>query len=162
MKSTRFLPPNPLAEKVSRLPDESWEKPRDQAARAIDDAKTPLFAKLEEEVERLQSAFSALMEDAGDPGDHLKALNAISFELKGLGSMFGYDLVSEIGEFIFHMTKPGHTATDDVLDVIGLQVDAIALVIRERRDGDGGERGRVLVASLEEAMQKVSAERGLT
>jgi hypothetical protein len=158
VKSIRFLPPNPLAGKAKRLPGTSAEELCEKAARTVDEAKAPLFAKLEEEADRLRSTFGALKECPGDPSDQVKELNSTAFELKGLGGMFGYPLVSRIGELILQMTKPDIPVTGDVLDVIGLQVDAVALVIRDRREGDGGDSGRALVASLKEAMDKVSAE----
>lgn len=158
VKSIRFLPPNPLADKAIRLPDTSVEELCERATQAVDEAKTPLFDKLEEEANRLTSTFDASTERSGERPDQIKALNAIAFELKGLGSMFGYQLVSSISDLIFQMTKPDSPVTEDVLDVIGLQVDAIALIIRERREGDGGESGRALVGSLKEAMGKVLAD----
>jgi len=158
VKSVRFLPPNPLAEKARRLPDTSVEELCEKATQAVDEAKAPLFEKLEDEASRLKSTFDALMEGPGERPDQIKALNAIAFELKGLGGMFGYQLVSSISEHIVQMTKPDSPVTEDVLDVIGLQVDAVALIIRERREGDGGESGRALVGSLKEAMGKVLAD----
>jgi len=157
VKSVRFLPPNPLAGKARRLPDTSAEELCLKGTQAIDAAKAPLFAKLEEEANRLKSAYDVLMQRPGERSDRIKALNAIAFELKGLGGMFGYPLVSRIGELILQVTQPNVGVTEDVLEVIELQVDALTLVIRERREGDGGESGRALIASLEEAMDKVLA-----
>jgi len=157
VKSIRFLPPNPLAEKAVRLPAMSVDELCEKATQAVKQAKGPLFGRLEEEAYRLKSTLDALMGRPGDLPDQIKALNAIAFELKGLGGMFGYQLVSDISEHIVQMTKPDSPVTGDVLDAIGLQVDAVALVIRERREGDGGESGRALVDSLKVVMDKVLA-----
>jgi hypothetical protein len=159
VKSIRFLPPNPLAGKARRLPGTSAEELCERATQAIDQAKAPLIGNLEDEANRLKSTFDALMERPGERSDQIKELNAIAFEMKGLGGMFGYPLVSKISGLIFQLTKPGSPATEDVLDVVGLQVDAVALVIRERRKGDGGDTGRALFTSLKEAKDKVLAER---
>jgi len=157
VKSVRFLPPNPLAGKARRMPDTSAEELCRKGTRAIDAAKAPLFAQLEEEANRLKSACDVLIQRPGDRSNQVKALSAIAFELKGLGGLFGYPLVSRIGELILRVTKPDVGVTEDVLEVIELQVDALTLVIRERREGDGGESGQALVASLEAAMDKVLA-----
>jgi len=156
-KSVRFLPPNPLAGKARPLPDTSAEALCLKATQAVDAAKAPLFAEIEDEADRLKSACDALKDGPGDVSDRIEALSAIAFELKGLGGMFGYPLVTRIGELILQVTKPEVPVTQDVLEVIELQVDALTLVVRERREGDGGESGRDLVASLEEAMDKVLA-----
>jgi hypothetical protein len=158
VRSIRFLPPNPLAAKARHMPNTSVEELCEKAAQAGGEVSVPLFAKLEEEANRLKSTFDALMERRRDLPDQIKALNAVAFELKGLGGMFGYQLVSSISEHIVQMTKPDILITEDLLDVIGLQVEAIALVIREQREGEGGESGRALVASLKEVMEKVSAQ----
>ena len=156
-RCVRFLPPNPLAGKARPLPGKSAEELCLKATQAVEGAKAPLFVEFVKEAEQLKSVCDALSERPGDPSGQIKALNAIAFELKGLGGMFGYPLVSRIGELILQVTKPDIPVTEDVLEVIELQVDALTLVIRERREGDGGERGRDLVASLEAAMDKVLA-----
>lgn len=157
MKTVKFLPPNPLAGKARRLSNTSAAELCEKATQAVDRAKAPLFGKLEDEANRLKPTFDALMERRGDLIDQIKSLNAIAFEMKGLGGMFGYPLVTRISELILRLTRPDIPVTEDILDVIGLQVDAITLVVRERREGDGGDSGQALVASLKEAMDRVLA-----
>lgn len=157
VKSVRFVPQNSLAGKARRLPDTTVDELCERASRAVDAAKEPLFAKLEEEAGRLKSKFDALLQRRGGSAADIRSLNAIAFELKGLGGMFDYPLVSSISGLIFKMTKPDVRITKEVLNVIGLQVDAVTVAMRERRKGDGGDGGQALVASLTEAMEKVLA-----
>jgi hypothetical protein len=155
-KVFRFRPPNPLADKVKLMPEVSAEELCAKAGDAIEQVKTPLFQKLEEDVDRLRSTLNVMKSASGDGVTYLNALHAIAFEMKGLAGMFGYPLVARVSELILQTTGSQMPATGRILEVIGLQVDAITLIIRERRAGDGGEMGHALIASLQMAMDRVS------
>jgi hypothetical protein len=156
-KPMRFIPPNPIADKVERKPGTSVEELCSQASTAMEQAKEPLARTLEEDAERLKATYDAAVANPKDRDNHLGALHALAFEMKGLGGMFGYPLVSTVSELMLKMTDPATAKTAGVLDVIGLQVDAIALIVREQRDGEGGESGKALIATLRKAMDKVTA-----
>ena len=156
-KPVRFIPPNPIADKVERKPGTSVEELCSQASTAMEQAKAPLFQDLEADADRLKSSYEAVLADPKDQDARLAALHALAFEMKGLGGMFGYPLVSIVSELLLKMTDPAVSKTAEVLEVIGLQVDAIALIIHERRGGEVGEGDQALIASLRAAMEKVAA-----
>jgi len=155
-KLTRFVPPNPIADKVEVLPDSSAEELCAHASMAVDELKAPLIEHLEKEADRLRSMLAAATASPSDRGIQLEAMHRVVFELKGLAGTFDYPLVSMISEFILKMIGPGLVANESVLEVIGLQVDAINLIIRERLEGGGGKSGQALISSLQMAMAKVS------
>ena len=155
-KPVRFIPPNPIADKVERKAGSSVEELCAEASAAMERAKSPLLQTLEEDVDRLKSTYEAVLANPEDRALHLEALHALAFEMKGLGGIFGYPLVSMVSELLLKMTDPVTSKSSDGLGVVGLQVDAICLLIRERREGDGGESGQALIASLRQAMEKVT------
>jgi hypothetical protein len=156
-KPVRFIPPNPIADLVERKPGTSAEELCSQADTAMEQAKAPLFQELETDAERLKLTYEAILADRNDRDAQLETLHALAFEMKGLGGLFGYPVVSIVSELLLKMTDAAVSKTEEVLEVIGLQVDAIALIIRERRDGEVGESDQALIASLRAAMEKVAA-----
>ncbi|MGE5147178.1 MAG: hypothetical protein ACM3N5_10535, partial [Candidatus Eiseniibacteriota bacterium] len=89
----------------------------------------------------------------------LRALYAMAFDMKGPGGTFGYALISRIGDLLCAFLSRTLVAGERELKLIGLHIDALATVIRESIEGDGGEIGRVLLIELEHAAAKVRDQR---
>lgn len=72
----------------------------------------------------------------------------IAHNIKGQGSTFGYDLLTEIAgslcEFIRRLSEPG----DDDLALVRHHVSAIGVVLEQRITGSGGKLGEDLLTRL--------------
>ncbi len=96
-----------------------------------------------------------------DEGDvHLGTVAQIAHEVKGEGTTYGYPLMTMLGDSLCGFTRgmiEGKTQRSDThLDIIGKHIEAMRVVIRDRIEGDGGELGQTLLASLEKAVAKFS------
>jgi hypothetical protein len=97
-----------------------------------------------------------------DHGLLLRILNK-GHDIQGLGSTFGYSLVTEIASLLCRITKDIRQRLDDGQEVSGLTHDAIEAHIRALEmaigadiRGDGGEVGQRLLDGLRKAAAKVT------
>ena len=68
---------------------------------------------------------------------------AIAHDIKGQAGTFGYPLLSDLAARLCRLLQT------DGAEGAGSLVAAMAEVVRDRLAGDGGERGREMVAGLE-------------
>lgn len=81
-------------------------------------------------------------------------INRLAHELRGLGSTFGYPLISTFGKMLYDGTREKCAVTDNRVEIVRAHVDAMRAVIRERIAGDGGEVGVELRTTLETAIER--------
>lgn len=96
----------------------------------------------------LASLRATLAELSADPS-RLARLFTIAHDMKGQAATFGYPLVTMIGERLcrFIDAHPAPDAAD--LARLTAMADAIAQVLTDRLEGDGGAAGRDLLARLD-------------
>ena len=145
----------PLAERVRQLPDVDVETIVARAEAAIEALKDDYRVALGTTLAELVACYRAATERPGGNAPELRALYHQAFDLKGPGGTFGYALISRIGDLLCAYLAGTPVAHRRELTLIGLHVDALATVIREGIEGDGGEIGRVLILSLEQAAAKL-------
>lgn len=145
----------PLAARVRELPDVDAEAIVARAEAAIAALKDDYRAALGPIFGELAALYRAAAERPGVNATELRSLYAHAFDMKGSGGTFGYALISRIGDLLCAFLMRTTVAGRRELTLIGLHVDALATVIREGIEGDGGEIGRVLLTSLEAAAAKV-------
>lgn len=91
------------------------------------------------------------LDEAQAPGSDLALLLSrlftISHDMKGQAATFGYPLVGELGNRLCRLIEDaGAVPAPDTLPRAARLVDAIARVVAERLEGDGGDVGRRLLA----------------
>lgn len=101
-------------------------------------------------LEELNACWSAIRIAPHDPTqkDRRDALFHLAHDFKGIGGSYGYPLVSAIGDSLCKLLRSEAAMDKARHDAIGRHVAALNAVIAERLSGDGGERGRLLVAAL--------------
>ncbi len=87
---------------------------------------------------------------------HFKDLNELAHDLKGQGGTFGYPLISDFGESLFECTRSRDDYLDEHVEIVKAHVDAMNAVVKGRINGDGGEVGTELKATLARAIEKFS------
>ncbi len=112
-----------------------------------------------EDVGKLQSAYVQLIQDIDNYEANLKNIFEIGHDMKGQGGSFGYDLVTEVGNYLCRFierikAKP----TPKILDVIKLHIDAIRIVLIGKIKGDGGAKGGKILEGLEATLQKYTPD----
>jgi hypothetical protein len=145
----------PLAARVRALPDVDADAIVARAEAAIMALKDDYRAALGPIFLELAALYRVAAARPGANATELRSLYAHAFDMKGSGGTFGYALISRIGDLLCAFLVRTAVAGRRELTLIGLHVDALATVIREGIEGDGGEIGRVLLESLEQAAVKV-------
>lgn len=125
----------------------------DEAAMA--EAEAALKALAEEypayaaaDIDQMDASLKALRAVNGSDAGLVAEVYAIAHNIKGQGSAFGYDLMTELGEALCALTRdrvslePGPLATATAL------IAACRSVLTERLTGDGGAFGAQLRAHL--------------
>jgi len=147
----------PLAARVRILPDLDAAAVIARAEAAIMELKDDYRATLGTSFAELTALYRAAAARPGENATELRSLYGHAFDMKGPGGTFGYALISRIGDLLCAFLSRTAVAGRRELALIGLHVDALATVIRDGIEGDGGEIGRVLVVSLEQAAAKLRA-----
>lgn len=76
-----------------------------------------------------------------------------AMQLKANGGMFHYPLVTKIADRVIQFLEVIETPDPEVVAIIQSFHKTVALVVREKIQGDGGERAKALMMNLENACQ---------
>ncbi len=117
----------------------------------------------EKYIERAQAQIDGLVEAMreaqADNGEGKKSFEKIflqSHDIRGLGSTFGYGLVSDIAASLCNFVESVESANDGVMNVLNAHVDALRGIVGNNIKGDGGPIGREIIAGLAQAVSKNS------
>ncbi|HLT77962.1 MAG TPA: hypothetical protein VKZ87_11285 [Ferrovibrio sp.] len=122
--------------------------------------------RLEEVVEKATDAFTkdvaerlrrlrAALDDVASGNDRadlaMRAIRSLSLDIKGMGGMFKYPLLTAFAKSLNDFTKDMGLPGPRQLDIIAAQIDALYVVMARRITGDGGPTERELLAALKQA-----------
>ena len=108
-----------------------------------------------EALDTVRSLIEKLDEPADDPSSLLEEIYGISHNIKGMGTSFGYPLMTDIGislcGYLRRIKSENREVSGDVLDVHWKAMDT---VFTNRIRGDGGASGKRLNARLESVIAR--------
>ena len=130
------------------------ERAMEEMAKASEDYPDWVLNTLEELVSDHKEMVAT--EDTVDRRRHFKHISGIAHELKGQGGTFGYPLISIFGKSLNEFTNGEAMIGDHQLEIVKSHIDVMRVVIKDRIAGDGGEIGKALVDSLQQAIKKHS------
>lgn len=84
----------------------------------------------------------------------MQAIRSLSLEIKGMGGMFKYPLLTAFAKSLNDFTKDMGVPTPIQLDIIAAQIDALYVVMGNRIQGGGSKIEMQLLDALEEAARK--------
>jgi len=157
-----FRLPNALKEKVggglvgpAEIPEDLLHEAEEQMERGADDFSVWAM----EYVKELSELCKKALEDEEGMGRAkiFSEMNLLALELRGQGGTFGYPLITTFGKMLYDTTAEGCSEDNIAVEVVKSHVDAMRAVLREKVDGDGGEVGRALLASLQLAIEKAES-----
>ncbi len=89
---------------------------------------------------------------ASPPEEVSDEIYGIAHNIKGMGSTFGYDLLTEISSILCEYGRNVAECGVSNSQVINNHISAIRLVVEHRICGDGGAKGRELINGLNETI----------
>lgn len=92
----------------------------------------------------------ATLTEGDTAGEKGEALHAIAHNIKGMGSSFGFPMMTNIGALMCSYLRALDTDETLAKDVVEAHVKAMHVVLDSRITGDGDETGAKLLARLEE------------
>jgi CheY-like chemotaxis protein len=105
-------------------------------------------------LEHLTQEQNRAIEDMDNAAEHIAEIRRIAHELRGQGGIFGYPLMTQFGKSLFEQTHEDIEVTPQLLELVKAHIDLIKVVTKEKIKGDGGETGKQLMTSLNEAKKK--------
>lgn len=84
----------------------------------------------------------------------MQAIRSMSLEIKGMGGMFNYSLLTAFAKSLNDFTRDMGVPTPIQLDIIAAQIDALYVVMGNRIQGSGSKVEMQLLSALEDAARK--------
>ncbi|WP_300296509.1 Hpt domain-containing protein [Ferrovibrio sp.] len=112
---------------------------------------------LDETVETLKSLREALGRAAADPSarrDVLEHIREEAFQIKGMGGVFGYPLLTEFAKSLHDFLKELNDLDELQQEIVSIHVDTLYVVVSHRIKGSGGALEAQLRGSLKAAVDK--------
>ena len=108
---------------------------------------------------QIDGLFETVREAQSETGDRTTIFEKIfrqSHDIRGLGSTFGYFLVTDIAASLCDFIESVDDYDEGVMVVLDAHVDALRGMIGNDVKGDGGQIGRGIIEGLERAVVKNS------
>lgn len=112
---------------------------------------------LNETVESLKGLREALGRAAADPAARHEVLEHIreeAFQIKGMGGVFGYPLLTEFAKSLHDFLKELADLDELQQEIVSIHVDTLYVVVSHKIKGSGGPLEAQLRASLKAAVDK--------
>jgi HPt (histidine-containing phosphotransfer) domain-containing protein len=112
---------------------------------------------LDATVESLKGLREALGRAATDPSARREVLDHIreeAFQIKGMGGVFGYPLLTEFAKSLHDFLKELEDLDELQQEIVSIHVDTLYVVVSHRIKGSGGALEAQLRASLKAAVDK--------
>jgi|TARA_B100002003_G_C13912103_1_gene443827 hypothetical protein len=109
-------------------------------------------------VEELMDSYRRCIDTPELRHEKMAVIHDIAHDMKGQGGTFGYPLITDFGESLYKCTHKSEQCSDNLVGLIKAHIDGMKAVINGRISGDGGEIGKELLESLNQAIQKYSSE----
>lgn len=119
-----------------------------------DEFSKDVFAKLQ----KMRETLNAIGDDAFARIFVLPSLATLSLEIKGMGGLFGYPLLTVLAKSLNDFIETLKDPTAVQFDIIGIHVDAMYLILAQHVSGQGGHTEQELLGMLSRAIRKVSGE----
>ncbi|MGB0695596.1 MAG: Hpt domain-containing protein [Rhodospirillaceae bacterium] len=132
--------------------DEAVLARAEQAVAALADQYGTWVSK---DQDQLEIHLKALIRNPQRHDKILPLLFKCAHDMKGQGSLFGYDLITRIGNSLCRFIEmiPAEPGPDE-LQVITLHVQSMRVVVTEQLTDDGGTQGQELIEGLHRVLER--------
>ena len=154
-KAEFITPPHTIRTKVSGGGPMS-EQMLQRAESVVQQHAEKYIDRAREQVDTLVAITREAEAVGGDKSEFFSKLFLQSHDMRGLGSTFGYTLVTNIAASLCNFVENVDRYDDDVMEVVNAHVDALRGMIGNDVKGDGGETGQEIIDGLAQAVNKVA------
>ena len=128
----------------------------ERAKNVIEEHGAGYVERARAQIESLQKTVQEASGDVQSRPELFAEIFLKSHDIRGLGSTFGYDLITEIGTSLCTLVEGMEVYDDDALGVVRAHVDALRAIIAHGVKGDGGEIGREISNGLAKVVAKLA------
>ncbi len=120
----------------------------------VEKATDQFTVEVAEKLRLLRVALDQVARGQHGSDQAMQLIRAVSLEIKGMGGMFKYPLLTAFAKSLNDFTKDMGAPNAIQLDIIAAQIDALYVVMGQRIQGSGGKIERQLLEALELAASK--------
>lgn len=117
----------------------------------VDKATDAFTRDVAERLRQLRAALDDVASGNNRADLAMRAIRTLSLDIKGMGGMFKYPLLTAFAKSLNDYTKSIDQPGPTQLDIIAAQIDALYVVMANRITGDGGRTERALLEALKQA-----------
>lgn len=122
----------------------------------IETAKDEMSSEVGSRLRELRNGFQLALDNPDEGPKFQRDARDTSFEIKGMGGMFGYPLLTEVAKSLNDFLSAADTGNDTHMQIVGLHIDALYVILANRISGAGEGISREVVASLKKAVAMFS------
>jgi len=111
---------------------------------------------LSDEITKLDAA-RAQVRASGPSAENMENLYLRAHDLKGLGTTYGYQLITRIAASLCKMIDDKEKRSSAPMELVDAHIDAIKAAVRDDIKSDEHPTGRVLVEELERRVKAIAA-----
>ena len=123
----------------------------EKAMAVLNDLAKDYLIWVQDDLKKLSDTYDMALTLNGTERTNLisQDLFRIVHDMKGQGSTFGYDLITEIGNHLCRYIERFDAFDENQMNAIKMHIDALREVIQNQLIGDGGKRGQELKMLVE-------------
>jgi hypothetical protein len=148
-------PPHPIRDKVTGGGPMTGKMLK-KAEGVVQKHAEQYIGRAQEQIDELVESVAIAKSETGDRKEIFEKVFLKSHDIRGLGSTFGYFLVTDIAASLCNFVESVDEYGDDVIEVVNAHVDALRGMVGNNIRGDGGKIGREILAGLAVAVEKNS------
>lgn len=157
MGKAQFIDPRDEGHRPPRLAEPVFsEEALARAEQTLEALSSSLAQWLDTDVAKLQAARAAATRAAWS-NQSLDSLWRVAHELKGMGSTYGYPIVTQLAASLCRLieTEAGKRAARAMPGLVDAHVDALRAAVRDRIASDAHPVGKALVQTLEAQVMRL-------
>lgn len=120
----------------------------------VEKATDQFTVEVAEKLKLLRLSLDDVARGAIGSDQAMQAIRTASLEIKGMGGMFKYPLLTAFAKSLNDFTKDMGIPSPIQLDIIAAQIDALYVVMARRIQGSGTKVEAQLLEALEQAARK--------
>lgn len=155
-----FMPPNTIKKKVGDggIPANLLSK----AQKHLDDNTEEFSPYALELLESLKEAMQEAKTAKTDQQNSrlIQKFSASVMPLKANGSMFHYELVTEVSDIVMKFLDQIDVINADLMNILHAYNQTISIILSKEQTGDGGALGRTLSEEMRKAIARYFAKYG--